>query len=390
MFAGKKMILFISAVLAVSLFSSSLTAFLLSRSDEKAFFGGLGRVCRQVVEECPQAKGAVSAALKEYSAGPPALEEDFLLSYGYRRQDFTGGDRQRVRYVAVGFFVSGALFFFTFFYWRKKENARIRALTGYLERVNAGDTGLLLENDGDEASRLQDEIYKTVMQLYQTREEALRDRNLFAENLSNIAHQLKTPITSISLTLQMLKEKPVSAVREQIGRQLLRLEHLEEALLLLSRLDAGTLDFQKKETDVFTLLTLAADNLEEIFAQREVSVEIPEAEAVAICVDTEWTMEAVMNLMKNCAEHTPPRSVVHCAYEKNPLYTQIQIWDEGPGFAKADLPHLFERFYRGSDSKNDGIGIGLSLAKQIIEAQNGTLTAENLRSGARFTLRFYR
>ena len=275
--------------------------------------------------------------------------------------------------------------------WRKKENKRISALTDYLEKVNTGQKGVLFSTGEDELSKLQDEIYKTVTELYQTREAALNARKSLAENLDNIAHQIKTPITSISLSTQMMYEEPSPVHLKEIRRQLSRLTHLEESLLLLSRIDAGTLPLERKEIDVFTVLMLAADNLQELFRKAGVSVHIPEAGEMMITADMDWTMEAVMNLMKNCMEHTPPGGMVSCAYEENPLYVQIRIWDTGSGFVKEDIPHLFERFYRGQNAKAGSIGIGLSLAKGIIERQNGTVSAQNLAgAGACFEIRFYR
>ena len=112
---------------------------------------------------------------------------------------------------------------------------------------------------------------------------------------------------------------------------------------------------------------------------------------MSISADMDWTMEAVMNLLKNCLEHTPPGGSVYCAYEQNPLYTLIRIQDTGSGFVKEDLPHIFERFYRGKDAAGGGVGIGLALSKAIIERQNGILSARNLPAGgACFEIRFYR
>lgn len=105
--------------------------------------------------------------------------------------------------------------------------------------------------------------------------------------------------------------------------------------------------------------------------------------------DLEWTMEAMMNLMKNCMEHSQGGKI-YCSYEQNPLYTEIQIWDDGEGFAKEDIPHLFERFYRGQNASEGGIGIGLALAKEMIERQNGTIRAKNRPGGgALFEIHFY-
>ncbi len=292
--------------------------------------------------------------------------------------------------LAMGFF-AGLLFCCVwFFLWRKRGRRRIDGLREYLESVNTGGGAILPKGREDDFSGLQDEIYKTVTELYQTREAALLAKSHFAENLYNIAHQIKTSITSASLSLQMVRYEMPSEYLDQIKMQLLVLTHLEEALLLLARMDTGMLVMEKEEVDVFTLLELAAENLQELFRRADVCAEIPETGEVSIRADMEWTMEAVMNLMKNALEHTPPGGVVRCTYEQNPLYTQIVITDTGSGFDREDLPYLFERFYRGKNAKKGGIGIGLALSKAIIESQNGIITARNLTDGgACFEIRFY-
>lgn len=289
--------------------------------------------------------------------------------------------------------LAGAFLLLTgFMVQRGRERQRIQVLTAYLEQANTGNAPVLSALGEDEISRLEDQIYKTVTYLYQTKEEAVRAKNEFARNLSNIAHQIKTPITAISLSVQTMEDKGSAEEkrREQMTKQLTRLTHLEEALLLLARLDAGTLVLKREETDVYTLLMLAADNLQEIFAYWKVSVDIPEHGEMPVVADQDWTMEAVMNLMKNCAEHSAGGRV-RCFYEQNPLYTEIRIQDDGAGFDREDLPHLFERFYRGRDAAEGGIGIGLALAKELIMRQNGAIRARNLpEGGACFEIRFYR
>ncbi|MBD5501999.1 MAG: HAMP domain-containing histidine kinase, partial [Lachnospiraceae bacterium] len=283
----------------------------------------------------------------------------------------------------------------------KTEAKRIEVLSDYLEQVNTGKAVVLSVSGEDIFSKLEDEIYKTVTFLYQTKDAAVQVKNDFAENLSNIAHQIKTPITAISLSLQTLSERAIQneyekSKLEQIQKQLIRLTHLEESLLVLSRLDAGTLMFQKEDVDVFTMLVLAADNLQELFADSGTSIDIPELGEVLITADLDWTMEAIMNVMKNCMEHNMG-GTVHCSYEQNPLYTEILIWDEGNGFSNEDIPHLFKRFYRGQNAsvgdniRSSGIGIGLALSKEIIEHQNGIIRAENLPDGgACFEIRLYK
>ena len=391
--SGRKNILVtFGFVLSTSLAAAAVSVLLASYHYSRLQFELLNVICGEVVEEEPDTKIIISAALKEYTGGNPdgVAEEDVLSALGYRISDFSGAtSRQNILFVAAGFLTGILLFIVTFLYRNKREAIRIRNLAEYLEQVNTGRAAILSASGEDDFSKLEDEIYKTVTFLYQTKDKAIQAKNDFAENLSNIAHQLKTPITAISLSVQMMKQNMDHKHLEQIEKQLLRLTHLEDALLLLSRIDAGTLRLQRDEVDVFTLLVLAADNLQELFVSSRAAVDIPEQGEMLVTADLDWTMEAVMNLMKNCMEHSPG-GTVHCSYAQNPLYTEILIWDDGEGFAKEDIPHLFERFYRGENACEGGIGIGLALSKEMIERQNGTIRAKNKpEGGALFEIRFY-
>lgn len=380
-------------VLSVSLISVSITAALMTKLYSRAQYQTLGFICASVIEEQPETAAVIPAVLKKYqNNAKPQTDENILFTLGYCESDFLQTPlRYSILFAAAGFSTGSLLLLFSFWAKHKKDVLRIKSLSDFLENVNTGKPGLLRPSGEDAFSKLQDEVYKTVTMLYQMRDSALEARKKFAENLANIAHQLKTPLTSISLSTQMItKTSPDLKYPEQIRLQLSRLAHLEESLLILSRIDAGTLSLKKKPADVFTILTLAADNLQELFLQAQVALDIQESESIEIMADLDWTMEAVMNLLKNCMEHTPPGKAVHCSYSQNPLYTEIFIQDEGMGFLQEDIPHLFERFYCGQNAVKNGVGIGLSLAKEIIESQNGTVRAGNLPGGgACFEIRFY-
>ena len=391
--SGQKNILVtLGLVISVSLVAAAVSVMFASYHYSRRQFELLNVICGKVVEQEPETKYIISAALKEFTGGDPdvAAQENLLSALGYSISDFSGSAcEQNVLAAAMGFLTGTLLFMAVFWYRNKMEVTRIRALTEYLERVSNGRAAILSTSGEDEFSKLEDEIYKTATFLYQTRDRAVQAKNDFAENLSNIAHQIKTPITAISLSVQMMRQSMDNKYLEQVEKQLLRLTHLEEALLVLSRIDAGTIHLQRDEVDVFTLLVLAADNLQELFVSSRTSVDIPEQGEMLVTADLDWTMEAVMNLMKNCIEHSPGETI-HCSYAQNPLYTEILIWDDGEGFAKEDIPHLFERFYRGRNACEGGIGIGLALAKEMIERQNGTIRAKNIPSGgALFEIRFY-
>lgn len=399
----KNLIIMAGFVLSVSLLSVSAATMLLTDYYSCLQMHIIDGLCTEIIDKEPLARDAVLSALKEeqYCAPLPpskSLFSAYGYAYGYKQTDFLRIAVKNNRYPAAsGFLIGAALFLLTLFLLHKRESARIKRLTEYLEKAGSGGDGVLFPTGEDDFSKLQDEICKTVTELRQTKEAAVKAKNDFAENLYNIAHQLKTPITAISLSVQRIRGKTAamperSCVRHlnQIGGQLARLTRLEEALLLLSRIDSGTLSFYRKEIDLYTLLMLSADNLQELSAEAEVHLAIPETGEILIYADLDWTMEAFINLFKNCIEHTPGGGCVCCAFEQNPLYTQIRIWDNGSGFEKEDLPRLFERFYRGKNAAEGGIGIGLAISKAIIERQNGTITARNLpEGGALFEIRFY-
>ncbi len=400
----KNLVILFGFVAAVSLISSAVTAMLISCHYSRLQFDLVNVICGEVLEQEPEMKHIVSAALKEYTGGNAdgVAMGDVLSVLGYDISDFSDSSViYDIMFATTGFLAGIFLFAITYAFRNKTEAKRIEELSDYLEQVNMGKAVVLSVSGEDLFSKLEDEIYKTVTFLYQTKDAAVQAKNDFAENLSNIAHQIKTPITAISLSLQTLSEMPMKKEyekdrMEQIKKQLNRLIHLEESLLVLSRLDAGTLMFQKEDVDVFTLLVLAADNLQELFADSGTFIDIPESGEMAVTADLNWTMEAVINVMKNCMEHNAG-GTVHCSYGQNPLYTEILIWDEGDGFAKEDIPHLFKRFYRGKNAdaggniRGSGIGIGLALSKEIIEHQNGTIRAKNLpNGGACFEIRLYK
>lgn len=318
-------------VVAASLLASAATALFSFCHFSRLQFQLLNAVCQEAAQQGPEAERVMLAALKGYTdkledgtakeytseKAECGAEDSILWAFGYRSYDFLGpAYRGTFLFAAAGLLTGVLLFAVTFLFRNKMEAVRIQALAGYLEQVNNGKAAVLSVSGEDDFSKLEDEIYKTVTYLYQTKGAAVQAKNGFAENLSNIAHQIKTPITAISLSVQMIKQEIGSSLHfERVEKQVLRLAQLEEALLVLSRMDAGTLCLQKDEVDVYTVLVLAADNLQELFASSGTSIDIPQLGGMMVVGDLEWTMEAVMNLMKNCIEHGNG-GMVHCSYEK--------------------------------------------------------------------------
>lgn len=372
-------------VLAACLLAACLTAALLLRWHEGQQFALLDAFCTALAQRAPQSAGAVCDLVK---AGAPALSRSpgMLAGLGYDAGDLAAGTAPLWAAAGAGLAL-GLLSWLGGWWLQRRHTARqLGRVTGILEAARAGKPLPLWEERESLFSPLADEIGKTVGELARTRQAAVAARDRFARNLANIAHQLKTPLTALSLAAQAAGGE----TRRRMEPQLARLTRLEESLLLLARLDSGTLQLCPAQADLFTLLAMAADNLEPLAAQRKVTLEVPEGPPVAVQADPDWTMEALLNLMKNCVEHSPPGSAVRCTYTQTPLYAEVCIRDRGPGFAPADLPRLFERFYRGAGAGPGSTGIGLAIARELLERQNALLTAGNAPDGGgRFTVRFY-
>lgn len=334
----------------------------------------------------PGSEALLLAALRDSMGAEGSA--GLLLSYGYTAADFAAPFRRALLPLLLLLLLSGAGLTAVFFRaFVRAQRARTEELARFLARVNLGQSVPLLPRREDGFSTLEDELFKTVTHLVTTREEALGAKASAADHLTAIAHQLKTPIAAAQLNLRMLPDADGEIVR-RIERQLARLMRLEEALLTLARIDAGALVPEIAETDAASLLLLTADMLTELTEQNGIAVELPEDCSAPLQVDPELTLEALANLMKDCAEHAASRVVCRCA--SNPLYTEITLEDDGPGFAPEDLPRAFDRFYRGRHAGPGGAGLGLAIARAISELQGGFLSCENRpQGGAKFSLRFY-
>ena len=322
--------------------------------------------------------------------------EEILRQYGYGRDvySFVPAWFGAAAY-AIPFCITLIMIFSFRLYWQKKvreDEKRTAVLSGYLDRIMEGQYDTLMQHDT--GSELEDSIYKAVVLLREEREQAQKAKKNLADNMADLSHQLKTPAASIGLTLSLLKKKAWDEdTKQDIGRmegQVGHLQHLVSSMLTLSRLDAGVLKLEEKEFDLEEMLVDAVQPFVRQMEEKEIRFGIQDADGISLSGDFGWCSEAFGNIIKNCMEHTPKQGNISITCQDNPIYTEVVIQDSGGGFDEADIPRLFERFYRGAGSSKDSAGIGLSLAKSIIEKENGTVTAENTETGgAGFYIKFY-
>lgn len=272
---------------------------------------------------------------------------------------------------------------------------RIANLASDINRILHGDVSVPLEQYAEgELAILQSEVYKMTVRLREQQQKLQDDKIYLADALADISHQIRTPLTSINLLVNFLSEPNISDDRRlklthELYGLLSRIDWLITTLLKISKLDAGTVQFKKEKISFEELIHKSTSP---ILVPMELRGQTLKVEAIGdFCGDISWTCEAITNIVKNCMEHTSDGGSISIVAGENALYSEITVTDNGCGISTEDLPHIFERFYKGINSDKNSFGIGLALARMIITAQNGTVKAENnVPSGAKFTIRFYK
>lgn len=272
---------------------------------------------------------------------------------------------------------------------------RLQRLSEDLDKLLTGGTALpIAQYSEGELSILANQVQKLTLRLKESAELVYADKKYLAESLADISHQLRTPLTAMNLTTTLLRapdltERQRLELTGELRSLLSRTDWLVETLLKISKLDAGTVQLQKETVSVSALINHAAAPLAIPMELRNQHL-IVHCEKECFTGDLVWSAEALGNILKNCMEHTPEAGTITVTATETPLFTQIQVEDSGSGFDEKDIPHLFERFYKGSNASENSHGIGLSLAQTIITSQNGTVQACNGDKGARFVMKFYK
>ena len=275
----------------------------------------------------------------------------------------------------------------------RKRYIQMSELSERIDSLISGaeDVDIRCYSEG-ELSILQSELTKLTVKLREQTSALRDDKKLLADSIADISHQIRTPLTAINLLLTEYSKSADEAERanllSELNRQLARIDRLISALLKLARLDADSVTMETSEVPLKELIREALSPIDIQMELRDQEAVI-EAEGTVIC-DRSWTAEALTNILKNCSEHMGAGRLYITASE-TPLFSEIVIRDTGKGIDAYDLPHIFERFYKGKNSAPSSVGIGLALSRAIIIKQNGTVKAENAREGgAVFTIRFYK
>ena len=272
---------------------------------------------------------------------------------------------------------------------------KLQQLNDDLDRLLRSGTPLPIDQYQEgELSILACQMEKVTMRLTEATDRTRKEKSNLADSMADISHQLRTPMTAMNLAVTMLRSHDLTPRKRmeltaELQKQLDRIDWLVETLLKISKLDAGTVTLARQQIAVRDVISRAADPL-------TIPMEVRDQRLCITCrneqvsADLTWTAEALGNILKNCMEHTPEGGTISIDVQETPLFTQIILEDTGHGFAPEDLPHLFDRFYQGSNASPSSYGIGLSLARSVITSQDGIIQAMNGKSGAKFVLKFYK
>ena len=274
----------------------------------------------------------------------------------------------------------------------RKRDKKIKQITNYINQIKNKKYDL---NTEDELSNLKNELYKITIMLKEESEISKKDKENLKMSVEDISHQLKTPLTSITIMLDNLKDNPNMEEKTkqkfifEISKQVEWINWLVISMLKLSKLDANVVQFYDEKINLNKFIGEIIKNLEIPIEVKNQKIIIDGNENVSFIGDYKWQQEAITNIIKNCIEHNANNGTIYINYEENSLFTKITIRDEGEGISKEDLKHIFERFYKGKNSSENSVGIGLALAKNIIEKNNGMINCKSeLDKGTEFVIKY--
>ena len=282
------------------------------------------------------------------------------------------------------------------FAYLKRRDKKISQITQYINEIKNKKYDLdINENSEDELSNLKNELYKITVMLKEESEISKKDKENIKMSVEDISHQLKTPLTSITIMLDNLKDNPNMDEKTkqkfifEISKQIDWINWLVISMLKLSKLDANVVQFYKEKINLKKLINEIIKNLEIPIEIKNQQIIVEDDENASFVGDYKWQQEAITNIIKNCIEHNKEKGKLFIKYEENTLFTKITIRDEGDGISKEDLKHIFERFYKGQNSSENSVGIGLALAKNIIEKNNGMISCKSeLDKGTEFVIKY--
>lgn len=323
--------------------------------------------------------------------------EDILSKYGI--DSITKNDKvnNKLRIISLIIIITfDSLIILIFYLYDKNKSKKIKEITKMISKINNRQFDIDINdfNEG-ELSILKNEISKTTTMLRQVADNSVKDKLNLKDSLGDISHQLKIPLTSITIMIDNILDNPDMDEKTRkkflinIKREILNINFLVMSLLKLSKFDANVVKFNKESVYLKDIIIESIKNVSMIKELKNITIKVSGDDNIKLLCDFKWQVESITNILKNSIEHTSEYGTVEVNYSENKLYTRILIKDNGKGIDSGDLPHIFDRFYKGENGSDDSFGIGLSLSKTIIEKEGGSITVKSTPNiGTIFTIKY--
>lgn len=323
--------------------------------------------------------------------------EDILSKYGINSITLNDKVNNKIRIISLIIIITfDSLIILIFYLYDKNKSKKIKEITKMISKINNRQFDININdfNEG-ELSILKNEISKTTIMLRQVADNSINDKLNLKDSLGDISHQLKTPLTSITIMIDNILDNPDMDEKTRkkflinIKREILNINFLVMSLLKLSKFDANVVKFNKESVYLKDIINESIKNVSMIKELKNITIKVSGDDNIKLLCDFKWQIESITNILKNSIEHTSEYGTVEVNYSENKLYTRILIKDNGKGIDSDDLPHIFDRFYKGKNGSNDSFGIGLSLSKTIIEKEGGSITVKSTPNiGTIFTIKY--
>lgn len=328
--------------------------------------------------------------------------DDILSKYGIndKNSSIIENDKLFKKYIIIDLLVLVViiLVIYLFFIINKfKRTKKINKIIELISKINRRNFAIDVEDyTEDELSALKQEIYKTSLMLRSEADNSLKDKLNLKDSLSDISHQLKTPLTSITIMIDNILDNEEMDIKTRrkflinIKREIININFLVQNLLKISKFDANVIKFNKEEVFIKDIVNEAIKKVSALSELKGISIKVSGDKNATIICDFMWEVEAISNIIKNSIEHINSDGFVEINYTKNKVYSRILIRDNGIGIDSDDLPYIFDRFYKGKNTNRDSVGIGLALSKSIIEKDNGSVSVKSTPNiGTIFTIKFF-
>lgn len=292
--------------------------------------------------------------------------------------------------------LSGTAAWIAYIVYTKRRYREIERLNNYLMRVCMGEYDLDVQDNAEgELSILKNNLYKIILLLRSQNTELQKEKSGLADSLADISHQLKTPLSALTVMTDLLKveQNPENQAEflKVAETQIEKMNWLIVTLLKLSKLDAGTIELEEKPVEITAVVKKAVSPFLITADLRNITLDFSKLHNFTFTGDHSWSAEAIGNIVKNCLEHIGDGGKIVFSTKETNIYDMLCIADNGCGIPKEELPHIFERFYHGESASENSVGIGLALSKTILAREHATIDAKSeVGVGTAFYIKFYK